>query len=92
MQGYVAKLYLDQSWLAQETSDWKVAITFANEVYEFKVGTRLTFLYLRHSILFIGVGCRHRQPSHKKQLCDERDERGNHEQVLQSHPVLLPVP
>ena len=45
MQGYVAKLYLDQSWLAQETADWKVAITFANEVHEFKVGTRLTFLF-----------------------------------------------
>merc|ERR1712106_333052 len=36
-KGYVAKLYLDQSWMAQQTSDWKLAITFANEVNEFKV-------------------------------------------------------
>merc|ERR1719283_214766 len=36
-KGYVGKLYLDQSWLAQQTSDWKLAITFANEVAEFKI-------------------------------------------------------
>merc|ERR1711887_157398 len=36
-KGYVAKLYLDQSWLAQQTSDWKLSLTFANQVAEFKV-------------------------------------------------------
>eukprot|EP00092_Neocalanus_flemingeri_P034507 GFUD01037520.1.p1 GENE.GFUD01037520.1~~GFUD01037520.1.p1 ORF type:complete len:186 (-),score=43.30 GFUD01037520.1:181-672(-) len=36
-RGYVAKLYLDQSWLAQQTSDWTLAITFNDEVEEFKV-------------------------------------------------------
>merc|ERR1739838_44167 len=34
---YVAKLYLDQSWLAQQTSDWTLSITFSAEVQEFKV-------------------------------------------------------
>jgi len=36
-KGYVGKLYLDQSWLAQQTSDWKLEITFANIVAEFKI-------------------------------------------------------
>jgi len=36
-KGYVAKLYLDQSWLTYPTSDWMLNITFKNEVDEFKV-------------------------------------------------------
>merc|ERR1711910_35363 len=36
-KGYVAKLYLDQSWLSEQTSDWKLSLTFANQVAEFKV-------------------------------------------------------
>merc|ERR1711942_36230 len=36
-KGYTAKLYLDQSWLTQQTSDWKLNITFKQEVAEFKV-------------------------------------------------------
>merc|ERR1739838_725490 len=36
-KGCVAKLYLDQSWLAQQTSDWTLSITFSAQVQEFKV-------------------------------------------------------
>lgn len=36
-QGYVGKLYLDQSWLTGPTIDWQLNITFANQVSEFKV-------------------------------------------------------
>jgi len=35
--GYVGKLYMDQSWLTNPTSDWKLMINFASEVAEFKV-------------------------------------------------------
>merc|ERR1712179_811385 len=36
-KGYIAKLILDQAWLAQYTSDWKLTIIFCNRVQEFKV-------------------------------------------------------
>merc|ERR1712080_18621 len=36
-KGYTAKLYLDQSWLSQQTSDWKLTITFEEEIMEYKV-------------------------------------------------------
>jgi len=36
-KGYVAKLYLDQSWLANPTTDWTLELTFKNEVKEFKI-------------------------------------------------------
>ena len=40
-KGYIAKLYLDQAWLAQYTADWKLTITFCNEVQEFKVSDKI---------------------------------------------------
>merc|ERR1711973_794536 len=36
-KGYVAKLYLDQSWLNMATSEWKLNLLFNDEVAEFKV-------------------------------------------------------
>merc|ERR1712168_857153 len=41
-KGYTGKMYLDQGWLNQQTSDsvfWRLTATFQNEVKEFKVGT-----------------------------------------------------
>ena len=38
-QGYTGKMYLDQGWLTQQTSDsvfWRLTATFQNEVKEFK--------------------------------------------------------
>ena len=35
--GYIGKLFLDQSWLLGQTTDWKLNITFCQEVLEFKV-------------------------------------------------------
>lgn len=35
--GYVAKLYLDQSWLTGSTLSWNLTIAFNNEVKEFKI-------------------------------------------------------
>merc|ERR1712055_222482 len=35
--GYVAKLYLDMSWLTSSTMAWSAAITFNNQVKEYKV-------------------------------------------------------
>ena len=40
-KGYIGKLYLDQAWLAQYTADWKLSITFCNEVKEFKVHDKI---------------------------------------------------
>ena len=43
VQGYTGKMYLDQGWLSQQTSDsvfWRLTATFQNEVKEFK-GSRL---------------------------------------------------
>ena len=39
IQGYTGKMYLDQGWLTQQTSDsvfWRLTATFQNEVKEFK--------------------------------------------------------
>jgi len=36
-KGYVAKLYLDQSWLTYETSEWRLNITFNSKVDEFQI-------------------------------------------------------
>jgi len=36
-KGYVAKLYLDQSWLSNPTTDWTLDIAFKNTIKEFKV-------------------------------------------------------
>ena len=39
VQGYTGKMYLDQGWLTQQTSDsvfWRLTATFQNEVKEFK--------------------------------------------------------
>merc|ERR1712107_436392 len=39
-KGYTGKMYLDQGWLTQQTSDsvfWRLTATFQNEVKEFKV-------------------------------------------------------
>ena len=37
VQGYVGKLYLAQSWLAQQTADWRLDLTFASHLLQFKV-------------------------------------------------------
>jgi len=36
-KGYTGKLYLEQSWLDQQTADWKLAATFAGQLKQFKV-------------------------------------------------------
>merc|ERR1712025_1075308 len=36
-KGYVGKLYLAQSWLAQQTADWRLDLTFASQLLQFKV-------------------------------------------------------
>merc|ERR1719464_34145 len=41
-KGYTGKMYLDQGWLSQQTSDsvfWRLTATFQNQVKEFKFGT-----------------------------------------------------
>ena len=46
VQGYTGKMYLDQGWLTQQTSDsvfWRLTATFQNEVKEFK-GSTVTFI------------------------------------------------
>ena len=40
-QGYTAKLYLEQSWLAQQTADWKLTATFGDQVNQFKVSKQI---------------------------------------------------
>ena len=37
LQGYVGKLYLNQTWLSGPTTDWQLNITLANQVSEFRV-------------------------------------------------------
>ena len=36
-QGYVGKLYLDQTWLSAPTEQWDLNITLASQVEEFRV-------------------------------------------------------
>ena len=54
-QGYTGKMYLDQGWLTQQTSDsvfWRLTATFQNEVKEFKASYLVVvFSLLKHLIL-----------------------------------------
>ena len=53
-QGYTGKMYLDQGWLTQQTSDsvfWRLTATFQNEVKEFKASYFVVVFLLKHLIL-----------------------------------------
>merc|ERR1712098_927656 len=53
-KGYTGKMYLDQGWLAQQTSDsvfWRLTATFQNEVKEFKASYLIVVFYPETSYL-----------------------------------------
>ena len=53
-QGYTGKMYLDQGWLTQQTSDsvfWRLTATFQNEVKEFKASYLIVVFYPETSYL-----------------------------------------
>ena len=53
-QGYTGKMYLDQGWLTQQTSDsvfWRLTATFQNEVKEFKASYFVIIFLLKNLTL-----------------------------------------
>ena len=85
VQGYTGKMYLDQGWLTQQTSDtvfWRLTATFQNEVKEFKGSDIIYYDYTMTlkgvgwgSICICkGLGRRHHQPQpcQWKQVCQQR--------------------
>ena len=53
-QGYTGKMYLDQGWLTQQTSDsvfWRLTATFQNEVKEFKASYFVAVFFLLKNLI-----------------------------------------
>ena len=94
--GYIGKLFLDQTWLLGQTTDWRLNISFCQEVLEFKVSP-VTFTWIFWfalclvEIIYIATDleCRHSQSPNQEKVCQISAERGDNEQALE--PISLPM-
>ena len=94
--GYIAKLFLDQTWLLGQTTDWKLIITFCQEVLELKVSPVMVTMSFCFGlglveIIYIATDleCRHSQSPNQEKVCQKSAKRGDNKQVLES--IYLPM-